>query len=281
MSNQNRLVSHLLLDSASSSEAIAKLYRLQKSQSAQWSMQFICKKIGIPSTGYFSDVIKSKRTLNPKYIPATCKTFALSKPQSFYLEKLILRDQASNTEVMEALNAELKKAGEHLQTEYINVPGQLSEGLLWHILVLSSFSLFKGEPKKIQLEKYFGPGLSLPLGKSLHKLASLGLIEQVDDGYALTKTRIIFNDAEDGYSHLDFLEKSILHAASEARNWFDKKEESFILSTVVTVNSEEYKTRIPEIRSKIHALINELNSDEGDRLVGFNVQLFPFDLSRF
>lgn len=281
MDQQAKLVNHLLLDAKDSSDALGKLYRLQKTQYSQWSMQFACKKIGIPSTGYFSDVLKSKRKLHPKYILKTCTAFSLTKPQSLYFERLVLRDQETEPTKIEELTRELQKLGAQLQTEYIGIPTQLSDGLLWHILVLSSFSLFQKAPSKAQLEKFFGVGLTIPLGKSLHRLESLGLIEAKEGGYALTKTRIIFNDAEDGLSHLDFLEKSILHAASQVRTWFPKPEKSFLLSTVVTVKAKDYEARIPELRSKIHALLNDLNSDEGDQLVEFNVQLFPFDPASF
>jgi len=282
MEKDTKLVNHLLLDAADSSEALASLNRLQKSRSDRWSMQFACRKIGIPSTGYFSDVLKGKRRLHPKYLPGTRAAFGLSMLQGNYFTALVLRDQDADDESKRLQREEeLSKLADQLRIEFINIPKQLSDGLLWHILVLSSFSLFQASPTLSDLETFFGRGLAIPLGKSLHKLRDLGLIEIHGSHYSLTKTQIIFNESEDGFSHLEFLEKSIIHAASQVKSWFPKADQSFFLSTVVTVKMAEFEAKLPDISARIYAMLNDLNSVQGDQLVEFNVQLFPFDSSVF
>jgi uncharacterized protein (TIGR02147 family) len=277
MDKDAKLIDHLLLDAEDSSEALASLNRIRKSRSDRWSMRAACKRIGISSTGYFSDVLKGKRRLHPKYIEGTGAAFGLSKAQLKYFEVLVLRDQDEKGKADKSWAAELEKVSAPLRMEYVAFPKQLSEGLHWHIIVLSSFSLFKDAPTLRELGEYFGQSLLLPLSKSLHKLSEMGLVEIHNDRYTLSKTRIIFKESEDGLSEIEFLEKSTAHAASQVKAWYPKTEQSIFVSSVVTVKSQDLAKKLPDIRGRIHSILNELNSAQGDQLVEFNLQLFPFD----
>lgn len=277
MKNDAKLINHLLIEAGDSSGALANLNRLKKSFHDHWSMQFVCKKVGIPSTGYFSDVLKGKRTLHPKYIAGICKAYGLSKVQSSYFETLVSIDQDAANPRLSKLKARLSELTEQMQMEVIAIPKQLSEGLLWHILVLSSFSLFPEAPTQEDLARYFGRSMAIPLQRSLHKLEEIGLVQKTGDRYSLPNTRIIFSESEDGFSHLEFLEKSILHAASQVKHWFPTVNQSLFLSTIVTVNKKDFEAMIPEINSRIYAMLGEMNRTQGDQLVEFNLQVFPFD----
>lgn len=281
MDKDAKLIDHLLLDAQDSSEALASLNRIRKSRSDRWSMKSACKKIGISSTGYFSDILKGKRRLNPKYIDGACKAFGLSPVQGKYFEVLVLRDQDDKHVDDPSWIDELERAAAPLRMEYISIPRQLSEGLHLHILVLSSFSLFKAAPTLRELGEFFGQALMLPLSKSLHKLVEMGLVEVENNRYSLSKTRIIFKEADDGLSHIEFLEKSTAHAASQIKLWYAKTDQSAFVSSVVTVKSDELSKKLPDIRSRIHSILNELHSPQGDQLVEFNLQLFPFDPKTF
>jgi uncharacterized protein (TIGR02147 family) len=281
MDKDAKFIDHLLLDAQDSSEALASLNRIRKSRSDHWSMKAACKRIGIPSTGYFSDVLKAKRRLNPKYIEGVGKAFALSLAQQKYFEVLVFRDQDEKNANDELWSLELEKAAAQLRMEYISLPKQLSEGLHWHIIVLSAFSLFKESPTLKELGDYFGSSLKLPLQKSLFKLVEMGLVEVRDERYSLSKTRLIFKEAEDGLSHIEYLEKSIAHASEQVRAWYGKSDESVFVSSVVTVKKEELSKKLPDIKSRIHGILNELHSEQGDELVEFNLQLFPFDPKAF
>lgn len=277
MDHDAKLVTLLLLEASDSTSALANLHRFKKGQNDNWSMQFVCKKAGIPSTGYFSDVLKGKRRLNGKYIPGIQKAFGLSTLHTQYLEKLLAREQTESPQDLASLDEEIARIRGLLEVDYIAIPAELSQGLLFHVWVLSSFSLFPGGPTLADLEGFFGRALNIPLAKSLHKLQTMGFVEIVNGRYRLTKTRIIFQDSQDGFSHYDFLEKSIAHAAKQVRVWFPKSDESIFLSSVVSVAKANYETKVPEIRSKLMRVLAEMEDAPGDLLVQFNMQIFPFD----
>lgn len=277
MEKEVRLMNLLLLEATDSTTALANLHRFKKAQFDHWSMGYVCKKAGIPSTGYFSDVLKGKRFLHSKYLKAIQKTFGLSPLQGSYIKLLVERDQAENKESAAALNEELLRVSGLMEIQFISIPSQLSQGLLWHIIVLSSFSLFPEGPTLQELENFFGRASNIPLGKSLHKLQSMGLIEVNDSRYKLTKTRIIFKESEDGFSHYEFLEKSILNAANQVRTWFPKTDQSLFLSTIISANKKEFEAKLPEIRNKILAILSEMEGQPADQLLQFNLQAFPFD----
>ncbi len=281
MKNKTKFVNSLLLEASNSSEALASLNHWQKTLVERWSMQFVCKKIGIPSTGYFSDVLKGKRRLHPKYIAKTIKAFGLNDAQGRYFRLLTLLDQNPEGESRLELENEFKKARDHIGTEYLTVPEQLSSDLLFHMIVLSSLSLFSNKATKTQLESYFGRGLVIPLQRSLHRLEEIRLLKLHDGVYSINQTHVIFNESVDGFSHLEFLERSINHAKNQAKTWFSKKDEAIFLSTLITVNRDDYETKLPEIRAKIFAIMNELHSPTGDQLLEFHTQVFPFDPKLF
>ena len=95
MASDSKIINALMLESPDSSGILARLHRLQKGRSSKWSMQPICRKVGIPSTGYFSDVVKGKRSLHPKYLSRISKAFGLDKLQQDYLSTIITVQKAA------------------------------------------------------------------------------------------------------------------------------------------------------------------------------------------
>ncbi len=277
MTADSKIINALMLESPDSSGILARLHRLQKSRSSKWSMQLVCRKVGIPSTGYFSDVINGKRSLHPKYLPGISKTFGLDKLQQDYLALMVNRDHSRDDETRNKLQAELKQVAIMIQVQFIPIPAQLSDDLLWHFLVFSAFSLFESPPTQTQLEQYFGLELRADIDRSLTKLQAMGLIERQGDSSMLVKSRIIFSEAEDGFSHIDFTEKSIQEAAQKARFWYQKPDQSAFLSTIITVQKAAYEAALPTVRARILDILADLDSSNGDQMVKFNMQLFPYD----
>ena len=277
MATDSKIINALMLESPDSSGILARLHRLQKGRSSKWPMQPVCRKLGIPSTGYFSDVIKGKRSLHPKYLSGISKAFGLDKLQQDYLSLMVNRDHSRDDETRKKMQAELKQIATVLQVQYIPIPAQLSDELLWHFLVFSAFSLFESAPTRTQLEQYFGLERRADLESSLAKLQAMGLIEITGDSTMLVKSRIIFGEAEDGFSHIEFTEKSIQEAAQKARFWYQKPDQSAFLSTIITVQKAAYEAALPTLKSRILNILVDLDSSNGDQLVKFNMQLFPYD----
>lgn len=85
-------VNRILVEAESSGMSLRQLYELYKKHTRKCSLEFICRRTGIPSKGYLAFVMSGERRLNAKYWPAVCAVFKLNDSQAEILQLLLERD---------------------------------------------------------------------------------------------------------------------------------------------------------------------------------------------
>lgn len=270
-------VSHILLDAPDSSDAIARIFRHRKAGNPKVSLQQICRKAGIPSSGYLSDVMTGKRRLHLKYREPMAAALALTEHQGAFLGLLVELDHCRNDAERDQLMAQKEELAKILATHLAAIPGPLSGNVLFHMIVFSAFSLFDGKPTLADLERFFGPVARIGLRDSLCRLSKLGLIAQEGEHYTHTQHRVIFSKSDDGLSHIQFLKESIMDAARKVDKWYGRKGESCMMSTLISVRKSELAKKISQIKARILEMQSSLDTDSGDGILRFNVQIYPFD----
>jgi len=282
----------IIHSATSSSEALRGLYQLAKQGNKNRSLAYYCKRAGIPSTGYFSDVLSGKRTISAKYRIAIARAFDLSSAAAACLRLLIDIDNATLQERIAALRIKLSANKKLLKISYLALPTESTapigsndatddtdasdaRALFEALDVFCAFGLFRNRPSKAELQGYFTQPNAPNTDKSLRLLASLGLIKEDGDRYTVLLDHVIFGSEKGRISHIDFLKMAIAHASENVAAWFGRTDQAYFTSTVASVKRESYAAALQDLKTKMLLTQSELGSDEADMLVRFNVQIYP------
>ena len=268
-----------LFAAENSSQALRNLYRLRKAANAKHSLAFFCREAGIPSTGYLSDVLSGKRTLATKYKRPIIAAFGLKAERARFLRLLIDRDNEAQGKRRRQLEQKVALARKALKITFRRIPGEL-QGLFTALEVFCAFSLFRNRPTLTDLTGYFGDGRRGEVEAALATLTGLKLIavdEEDPTRHRLLTDHIVFSEGTEGFSHVEFLKLALANAVDEIGYWFPKKDESYFSSVTMSVNRQQFRKVLGELKQKMLLTQAELESPEADSLVRFNVQIYPLD----
>jgi uncharacterized protein (TIGR02147 family) len=265
---------HIIYKAKSSSEALRGLYEFEKTTNKNRSLAYFCKRAKIPSTGYFSDVLTGKRTLNPKYRISITRAFDLNDAAATCLRLLIDIDNETALERKMTLHSKLTASKKLLKVAYLPLRSDTQE-LFVALDVFCAFGLFGNRPTIADLEKYFNSSSEPFILKSLQLLESLGLVKLEGEHYAVLLDHVLFGTENGSISPLDFLKMSIAHAAENVAAWFGQKNHAYFTSTVASVKRETYETALQEFKTTMLQAQSSMASDEADMLVRFNIQIYP------
>jgi len=111
----------LLLPAETSAQALRNLYLAGKAKSRKFSLGHVCRRAGIPSTGYFSDVMKGKRILHMKHLEGIARAFLLSTDERSLLSGLVANDRAKTAPERANIADELIKLRKLLQIRQLPI----------------------------------------------------------------------------------------------------------------------------------------------------------------
>ncbi len=264
--------------------------QLVQLRNSRVSLSAVCRKAGIPSTGYFSDVLNGKRRIHPKYVVGLEKALSLSPSLATFLALLVEKEQMKKAdtkhldEVQRAIESQRKLL--YLAADYDSAP--LAADLHFHMLVYSSFALFAGQPTIADLTGLFGESQSRRLSDSLARLVSMQLIERLaseDQGakaaavrYRHREQAVLFGQGQNQFSHAQFLTDSFFAAARSVRAWYQRPAEALFTSSIITVNRRHFQQALASVRKKVLEIQTDLDGegrDDPDALIRFNIQIYP------
>jgi hypothetical protein len=164
---------HLLIAENTSSGAIRRIFEYRKLTKKCYSMGFVCKKSGIPSRGYFSNILKEKRTIHLKYKKAICRGLDLRGVEAKFLQLLIESEHAETGEKtqIENLLKDFRKYFHTLSTSKI-LPST-TKNLFFCFQVFASIGLHNGKATIHQLSGNFSPSLKWKVIKAAFELVNL------------------------------------------------------------------------------------------------------------
>lgn len=262
----------ILLAAATSSAALKGLYEAKKAREPQFSFGVISRKTGA-SKGYISDVLAGRRSLNPRYWQSFMDVFDLTSHGRQLFHLLAAKDAAKTPEEATAHGLTLDTYKKALEPEFLAVPK--IKGLIFTLEVLCSFGLFGNQPTLAQLRQYFGQPLGLELGEALHQLQHMGLVAKDGERYSLLKDHINFIDSEYGMAISEYLKEGINTAYQKADTWYKDDRNAYFETTFISVKRSHYQAYLTQMRDAIHKMQADLESDQGDTMIQFNVQIFP------
>ena len=263
-----------LLGATSSSEALNNLYRHFKQTNRKYSLPYICRQAGIPSSGYLSDVLKGKRRLHGKYRAGITKAFQLSKPAASYLRLLIDIDNEKRPEKIALLREKLAVLQKALGVA-VNSSTENLHRLFFALEVFCAFGLFRNAPTRAELRQYFALRRPTEVDSAVDMLQELNLATDKDGCLRLLAEQVFFPGDERGLSHFDFLRLTLAHAAENLERWFDDKSLSHYESSIISVRREHFLQVLPELKARLLMLRSDLEAGDADMLIRLNVQLYP------
>ena len=253
------------------------------------TMAAVCRRSGIPSTGYFSDVLSGKRRLHPKHLSGLCRALGLEPSAAAVLGLLLEREHLKVSEVSKRRDIErslsLQRKMLSLNTGYDAAP--LAADLNYHMLVFSAFGLFGGAATREQLAAHFASVEPQRLGAALERLVAMGLVEPVTSETGAAGQVPVFRRREDfvlfgrgprHFSPTQFLSEAIFAAGRAVRTWYARPEDSLLSSTIITTSRQKLREKLPRLRQlllELQADLDEEGQGRPDTLVRFNVQIYP------
>jgi uncharacterized protein (TIGR02147 family) len=265
----------ILLEAQDSAEAFRQLYQTAKNLDKRYSLSFMCRRLGLSSKGFLSDVMQGKRLLGHKYWDKVGQIFHLDPACHEILILLFSIDNEKDCDRKKLLTDELAIKRKALRYSKKILSSKL-RGMFFSFDVFCAFGLFHNEPSKEQLRQYFGVERGVELEVALNILLTTGLIEKTDHGtYRLTDNRIRFSDSEDGISHLDFLRESIEDARRSVETWKTRTDESIFASNIISVKRSDYLAALNKLKRDLLEIQSNLESQEADILIRFNIQVYP------
>lgn len=237
-------------------------------------MASICRRAGIRSTGYFSDLLKGKKAVGRQYLKTLGEALSLHGLEAEFLDLLILKEAGSaDEEGTEARLEEIRKVF-RLSLE-ASIPAA-TPNFYFCLLVLSSLSILGAPASREQVIGLMGRERFVEVDRALAFLVANGYISRHGHGFILEKSRVIFGKSEDGASHIDFLKQALTDALGNLDAHYEARDRAFFLSTFVSVERSRYKEQLLNLKRSILKLLTDMESNEPDDIVKFNVQLFPF-----
>ena len=265
-------------------EAIAGLYLFLKPRDKKYSLAFICRAAGIPSTGYLSDICRGKKVLHQKYIGGIITAFKLEEHAARRLYLLLERQKPTEIAIDQNVESELHTLSKTLLTKHEQFP-TMDNGLSLTLVVFGAFGIFRNTPSTQNLIDFFADYSPETIERALATLEQQGLIAaqlrrkkpfstraQV---WSIIDNQVLFGAGKGLPSHLEFLESSLAEATTTLEHWFDKPRESHISATIISVSKKVYEEKLQTMKADLIAMPSALESSEADTLIRFNIQIFP------
>lgn len=258
-----------------SAQAIHDMVQIAKSFDQKVSLSYICRKLGLNSKGFLSDVMKGRRQIGQKYWPKLAEIFQLDPTYREIFFLLLSIDAEKDQKQLQLLREELaikRKAANYSE----RILSKKLRGMFFAFDVFCAFGLFKNQPSREDLRSYFGVQRGLELDVALNILLSTDLIERLEDhSFRIKNHNIRFSDSEDSFSHLDFLKESIEDARRSVEQWKDRRQESIFSSYIISVKRQHYQKVVDKLRRDLLEIQSGLESEDADLLVRFNIQVYP------
>lgn len=265
----------ILLTASSASAALRELYELRKARRKSFSLAYICRQTGA-SKGYISDVFNGRRKLNQRYWDSFLDVFKLQTGARHILKTMLSLDRCRDEDQASILRQELERLRKAARAHIQSFPNQ-AKGMFFALEVFCAFGLFNNTPTPADLRHHYGAAYGIELEEALRFLMVRELIAFDGTRYRLLQDHIGFLTGEesDPLSYQSYLKQALDTAKTHVGRWCEKRDEAIFESTFLSADRATYQNMIESMRQQIHQMQADLESNQADSLLLFNVQLFP------
>lgn len=251
-------------------------YYLEKNKKdKKFSHRFFASKIGLNSTGFFSDVLKGNRNLTLPLILKFSKALKLKKDEQNYFENLVNFNQAKSADEKNNYYEKILSF-KNIRADIIG-KDQYEFYSKWYysaIRELLYFYKFKNDYRS--LAKKLNPSIRMEQAKKAVKiLERTNLIKKDKKGYYKQTSSFITTGKEFQPLNIHNFQTANMELAKQAleRHPKDKRDISTLTLTLSESSFKNAKQEIEKLRKKL-LLIAEQDK-KVDRVYQANFQLFP------
>lgn len=262
----------------STHEVLRCIYLYLKKDNPKYSMGYIFKAAGLSSKGYLSDILSGRRRLKTQHVRGMAKAMSLPKKVENWLHILVECEQEKDPRKRESLLRKRESVRKQLGIHHKLYKSKSPVSLL--IDVFSGLSLTEGKASSESLLQFFPGYTEREITNALEDLQAEGMLSKSGDTYVSLKSHLMLSDRTYPEQHLEFLEQSIEKAKNNVRPWLRHNQESFFESSLVSVNKEQYKKLLPELKNLFERFQCEVETNDANELIRFNIQIYPSGIKR-
>ncbi|MCX6126394.1 MAG: TIGR02147 family protein, partial [Proteobacteria bacterium] len=255
-------------------EAIRNLYLSFKERNQRYSIPYICKKAGISSQGYLSDVIHGKRTLHLKYKVGILRALELKGAAARCLKTLIEIDHQKDPVLAAKLERRLLVQKKALTIEHRSISHDMAQFFL-ALEVFCAFGLFNNKPTLQNLVNYFASQSAGDLHRAVLLLKELKLIEMDREHYVVSTGQVNFSGER--FSQIDYLKLAFKQGIQSIDKWYAYPDYALFESINMSVKKSELLKYLPTVRQNTEDLRLGLETEDGDMVVRLNLQIYPVE----
>ncbi len=254
---------------------LSDFYEEKKSSNKNFSHRYIARRIGLKSSGHFSQILSGRANISIGFIDRFAEFLQLNKRETPYFQSMVLFNQAKTHDVKKRYFEKMISFKEGV-IHTINVE-QYEFYEKWYftaIRELLSFYPFRDDYESLA-------GMLVPAITAAEAREAIVLLERLRlirrepaGGYAVTDALITTGyDAQSNCIN-DFVGNA-LKLSKGAIDRFDRKERIFSWVSL-SLSSQGYETIIEELRESRRRIMNiAANDPSPNRVYLFNFQFFP------
>lgn len=265
-------VINALLTAESSSEALKNLYLLMKESSEKKSLPYLCRRAGISSAGYLSDVMNSKRRLHIKYREGIIRALGIKGHPAKFLHAMITIDNEKDEEKLLKMRSNLNSLRKLLSVEYRNI-GDNAATFFFALEVFCAFGIFQNQPQVADLMRYFSRHEADEIEVAIGALERMNLVRREPDRLTLVSSQVDFFGEK--ISQMEYLKLAFSHGVQSLSQWFDMPNLSLFSSTNISVNQKDYESKLDKFREAVELVRSDLEASDADMVVRLNIQIYP------
>ncbi len=272
MTHDIRSLIDLVDQRASGSEVLSWLYHEKKSQDPKLSFAMICRKSGIPSKGFLSDLLKGKRRLTLAVAEKLGQGLGLSGTSLKVFTTIVALEETRSERQRKSLGAELANLRHALQIVSVATPLPDSTSL-FTLEVFSSFGLIGKQVTRRQLTQFFGKHRWQEIDLALSDLKRAKLVEQIDDQYSLISPHVVLELSPELKRQL--LIESIEQSKQQTQRGAGERADCHFETVVISVNKTDYQATLEAFKDDLLRWQSRFECEKADALIRFNVQIYP------
>ncbi|HYX38386.1 MAG TPA: hypothetical protein VE954_35230 [Oligoflexus sp.] len=274
--DHNGGVTSILLAGSTGSQAVQQLWAYKKALEPRFSLAWLAGKLGIHSRGNLSETLKGIRRWPRKYWKTLGPILELDELQSEMLAFLLERDEATTASDLNNLNREIETIRRFLQQRFFKFDHKRGLTLLASD-VYCYFSMHARVIKEREIIDYFGKSRYADILRGMQVLLDNQLIEKTADGYRRNDSNAkFFSFHQNELDHSTaFLRESIQDAEEQVPRWIHNNKEACFGTTTMSVKREQFEKTLTQIKKDVFRYFSELETNEGDTIIRFNMQIYP------
>jgi uncharacterized protein (TIGR02147 family) len=259
---------------------LGDFFQRKKSLNKGFSYRLFCRKAGINSPGFISEVIGGSRNLSKGYVEKFALGLGLDAKERDYFELMVAFTHAGTAEARQDAYGLMVKAMP-LRIQGLRRSQWDYFSKWYHVAIRETLSILKVKDDYSALAARLEPAITAGQAEAgVELLRELGLIEKDAEGYWKASHVSLVTKGDESESLLfRAYRKEMLARATEALDRFPAtvQNNSCITLSVSAAGMERILSHLEEFHKRV---IETVQSDSGeDRVVQINMQAFPLTRS--